>query len=553
MNLQPNTEIRLLRVPLDLSYTNQISFNSKKDQEAYFKDKTKYTYDEVSYQRKDSFMRIDLNFDELYDVNYVMYKNNTMPDKWIYAFVTRMEYASENSTYVYIETDVFQTWWFDMDFHESFVEREMIDVNEDVPGANLIDEGLEFGEVKINGTAELEGLNPLFIVAYSRNPYDDKLTTDKPSAQGTITNGIPTGVFYCVCSRPMLQGLLDTINRKGFGEAIINVFSVPAFAFVGFNGWTIADVSNPDKELLWWITSDSSAPAYIVTLISTPNNLDGYVPKNKKLLQYPYLYIGFNPCNGNQKIYRYEDFKNGSPSFKFYSEVNPNPSVYMIPQNYRGLKNNLSDSSVLSGYPQIAWVTDYFSSWSAQNSKIIDIAIQQEQYNYGANQGYTALEGYRKFIENFSSGSLASAGADLAVSNKKMIDQTQNHNYYILNTLAQKEKQALLPNQANLGTNSTLLGYNLINDNIFTRYNIKKQFAKRIDDYFSMYGYITNEVKIPNLKNRPNWNYIKTIGANITGDDISQEDITIIKSIFDNGITIWHNPDTFLDYSKNNR
>ena len=133
MNLQPNTEIRLLRVPLDLSYKNQISFNSKQDQEAYFKDKTKYIYDEVSYQRKDSFMRIDLNFDELYDVNYVMYKNNTMPNKWIYAFVTRMEYASENSTYVYIQTDVFQTWWFDMDFHASFIEREMIDVDEDVP------------------------------------------------------------------------------------------------------------------------------------------------------------------------------------------------------------------------------------------------------------------------------------------------------------------------------------------------------------------------------------------------------------------------------------
>lgn len=133
MNLQPNTEIRLLRVPLDLSYKNQISFNSKQDQETYFKDKTKYTYDEVSYQRKDSFMRIDLNFDELYDVNYVMYKNNTMPNKWIYAFVTRMEYASENSTYVYIQTDVFQTWWFDLDFHESFIEREMIDVDEDVP------------------------------------------------------------------------------------------------------------------------------------------------------------------------------------------------------------------------------------------------------------------------------------------------------------------------------------------------------------------------------------------------------------------------------------
>lgn len=423
-------------------------------------------------------------------------------------------------------------------------------------GANLIDEGLELGEVKINGTAEIEGLNPLFVVAYSRNPYDDGLSSNKPSAQGTITNGIPTGVFYCVCSRPALQGLLETINGKGFGESIINVFSVPAFAFVGFNDWTLADVSNPDEELLWWITYDSSAPAYTVDLISTPNNLDGYVPKNKKLLQYPYLFIGFNPNNGNQKIYRYEDFSNGSPSFKFYSEVNPNPSVYMIPQNYRGLGNNLSDSSVLSGYPQIAWVTDYFSSWSAQNSKIIDISMRQEEYNYESNLGYTALEGYKGYVSGISEASISGslqAGSDLAVANQRMKDLTQNHCYYILNTLAQKEKQALLPNQANLGTNSTLLGYNLINDNIFTRYNIKSQFAKRIDDYFSMYGYATNEVKLPNINTRPNWNYIKTIGANITGEDISQEDMSIIKNIFDNGITIWHNPDTFLDYSQNNR
>ena len=133
MNLQPDTDILLLHVPLDLSYKNQISFETIKEQEKYFKSKKVYEYNEVSYQRKNGFMRIDLNFDELYNVNYVMYKNNTMPGKWIYAFVSRMEYASENSTYVYIETDVFQTWWFDMKFHECFVEREMINVNDDVP------------------------------------------------------------------------------------------------------------------------------------------------------------------------------------------------------------------------------------------------------------------------------------------------------------------------------------------------------------------------------------------------------------------------------------
>lgn len=54
--------------------------------------------------------------------------------------------------------------------------------------------------------------------------------------------------------------------------------------------------------------------------------------------------------------------------------------------------------------------------------------------------------------------------------------------------------------------------------NIFTSYTIKAQFAKRIDDFFSMFGYLTNELKLPNIDNRPNWNFIKTTDINITGN-----------------------------------
>ena len=96
------------------------------------------------------------------------------------------------------------------------------------------------------------------------------------------------------------------------------------------------------------------------------------------------------------------------------------------------------------------------------------------------------------------------------------------------------------------------MGYDYIDNSIFTRYSIKRQFAERIDKYFDMFGYSTNTLKVPNLNNRPNWNYIKTIGCNVIGD-IPQEDIETIKLLFDTGITLWHNPSTFLDYSQNNR
>lgn len=85
----------------------------------------------------------------------------------------------------------------------------------------------------------------------------------------------------------------------------------------------------------------------------------------------------------------------------------------------------------------------------------------------------------------------------------------------------------------------------------FYKMNIKQEYAKIIDDFFTMYGYKVNQVKIPNITGRPNWNYVKTLEANILGD-IPQQDLQELKNILNSGVTFWHNSNTFLDYSQNN-
>ena len=47
---------------------------------------------------------------------------------------------------VYIKTDVFQTYQFDVDYKPSWIEREMVNVADDLIGSNLLNEGLECGE-----------------------------------------------------------------------------------------------------------------------------------------------------------------------------------------------------------------------------------------------------------------------------------------------------------------------------------------------------------------------------------------------------------------------
>ena len=91
----------------------------------------------------------------------------------------------------------------------------------------------------------------------------------------------------------MIQGLLDSINSKGFGDSIISVFSIPVLAVVGFNGWTLDHLIDDNNSFLMWLVTDFKANPQTLNLVARPSSIDGYTPRNKKLLTYPYLYLRF--------------------------------------------------------------------------------------------------------------------------------------------------------------------------------------------------------------------------------------------------------------------
>ena len=223
----------------------------------------------------------------------------------------------------------------------------------------------------------------------------------------------------------------------------------------------------------------------------------------------------------------------------------------------------------LSGYPNISYKTDVFNTWLAQNQEILNLTMQSENNSYqqqtinnnvdmvknavstGINtaSGLTSKnsDNQKQGVSDLVSGMLTAVSQGL---NQGFLDV--NHELNIQMQMAQVEKQKMLPDQANLSSSATILGYGLINDNIFNTYTIRREFAEKIDRFFDMYGYKTNTLKVPNLNNRPNWNYVKTNAANLIGN-IPQAHLLTIKTFFDNGITLWHNPATYLDYSQNNR
>ena len=150
--ITPQSDVYLLKVPLEINDINQLTFSNATTQHNYFNSLPKIGLDNFTYQRKDGTIRYGAQFDSLLTYNYVMYRNDAFSNKWFYAFITGMEYLNDNVTAISIKTDTWQTWQFDLTFKPVLIDREH--TNNDTIGANTLPEDLELGEFVVNGDTQ---------------------------------------------------------------------------------------------------------------------------------------------------------------------------------------------------------------------------------------------------------------------------------------------------------------------------------------------------------------------------------------------------------------
>ena len=75
MAIQPNTNLYLLKCPLELSNKHQLTFSNKNQQFEYFSNLENLEIERISYQRKDSVIRYTAHIYTLLEYNYCMYQN----------------------------------------------------------------------------------------------------------------------------------------------------------------------------------------------------------------------------------------------------------------------------------------------------------------------------------------------------------------------------------------------------------------------------------------------------------------------------------------------
>lgn len=534
-NVNNITEVRLMNVPLDKDYIHTFYFMNRNAQQDYFIIQSlDRRYTNLSYQRKDSFIRVPDQYDSILSCNYVMYKNAAYSDKWFYAFITDMKYVDEGRTDVYIETDVIQTWLFDYIVKDSFVEREHVDF--DGIGYHTVPERVELGEYICNKHTKsgyCKDYDLLIVVGTTKTPDGDNVS-------GMLYNNIYSGIRYYTFANnsegaTQLQDWLESFEGEGASEAITCMFLAPKRLTQLKDDHTTSGSNWVDTH---YINSGDTQSTINTEIDMTTRTLDGYTPKNNKLLTYPYRYLLVSNNAGAAVPFQYEQFQlkmNGvttgiSPRFVIEGCLCPGTSIRLIPQNYKGELRYDEEGINLGKYPCLNWTSDVYTNWLTQNGVNIALSVAGSAVSIAGGIGLIAT----------GAGALAGAGA------------IAGGILGIGNAVGEVYSHSMIPPQSQGNLNSgDVVTASGNNDFHFYDMSIKNEYAVIIDQYFSMFGYKINRVKKPSFGHRENYWYTKTIDVNIDGA-IPSKDLQKIKDCYNKGITFWCNTANIGNYSVSN-
>ena len=588
MTFTPDSKVRLCSVPFS-DYTNVLSFKNNDEARAnYFISKTVYNLTDVngySYVKGNGAIRVNKSKDSLYNVNYIMYRNDHFGSKWFYAFVDSLEYINANVTELRFSIDVWQTWESALNFHESFIVRQHIKKVDDTIGANLQPEGftnLRYVEEKAQ-RYDLGELGLMFIVACVT--YWDGTNFIKQCKTKSI-DGVYSGLYYVPFYSS--DSLVSFVNKYLVAEAehskeIVAIYTVSK-DFIGKNNPNFREGVplgyNPNSDstdsFTWHSLSyhDGTNKLTKIDIQPDPGAQPQYItPNNKKLLTFPFTKIVLTNNNGSSVTYRQEFFDDideytTGDLMSFVIKATPLlPSCTICyPYNYR--LGDQTEGLILNGYPQCSWVSDTYQQWLALNQNTLKyqqltpiINLGVSNFNNmissatGGASGYISSAGQidsaRTTQGQFSgiAGAIANRVSSLGTQINNTVNNLVSTGEQIWSFYAKKADMELQPNQSNGSYNSANIQL-AIDKLCFTicYYRLSYEQFKQIDNYFDKFGYAINDFKPVNYNNRSNFDYIETSQVLIEGD-VPEDDMNTIKSIFNNGVRIWHKPDTFLNFS----
>lgn len=548
MTVMPDGELRLIPdIALDRTYEHTLWFDSAQEQADYFISKSTKSYTSMSYNRVgDGVIRIQGSIAYLDQMCYMMFRNTKQTNhaygnKWFYAFVTSAKYLNENTVELTYELDLMQTWLFECHLNKCFVEREHSAT--DVPGDNIVPENIPVAEyVYTNPThPTLDGLtmNDLSIViAYNKGVLDlyGKLVELNEGKPGSFTHWRDVfigGTYYGISfvSAPLDKGVVSALGGIyrdiDFCNTILCSFVMPTMFL------------SPELKF-----NDYNNRATMT--VGRNTTFDGYEPDNMKLFTYPYTCAYVTSFRGKGNEFAFEWFSpKGSATFNVEGALSLQPGAMAYPTNYRRMSKFLEGAVTIPSYPVCTWGEDGLTEWINNN-------LFKSMVGLGATAIGASVAPATTVIPALTGGEI-SAGE---VRKKHMEVSTSAQGTYVRQQVGSEAVKALAGAVNSVFDPGTVHGSPTSDLLMGTDYgrrimgfckHLTYQSARAIDEYFSLYGYAVNRVKVPTRNNRPCWSYVKTKGCTAHGY-LPSGDLRAICDIYDKGITFWKKDVTIGSY-----
>lgn len=573
------TDIRLISgVPFTNDYKNTRWFNNVSEQVTYFNAKTPvHRINEANFQRMtgETFIACDLGIEALKSVNYVMFKNTQFSTKWWYGFVTRLEYVQRKRTNVYFQLDVIQTWMFDFKFKPSFVVREhcLQYKNDGSPVVNTIDEGLNYGlDYDIVSVKNFKPTaNIYYLVIVTKSSLHNKGTTTENTITASV-NGIPQPLCYYIHpfklngSTPEVNvgsSVADLTNIKDFlsnifsqKSAVNNIVSMyvtehfgynPAFngtgtlVYLSANNFEVARIADGETMNINTIYV-KDLPEYQPNVIDCGDKYADFKKVNEsKLLMHPYCVTILDDFKGNRLEIKNEYLNTKNLRVMIMGSLGvSNKVAYTLPDYLTfNLKDDTDkyivsiDNSIINNNPQdVPIITDMLSAYLQGNRNSLENQKNSIIWNGIMSAIGGGVSGTGMGVGSNALG-MASVGTSVVSGMGNTVLQLQAIQ------AKQKDISNVPPQMVKMGGNTAFDYGNDYSGFYIIKKQIKNEYIELLEDFFKMFGYKVNKVKLPNLKTRKYWNYVQTMSCMITGD-FNTEDLNEIRQIFDNGITLWH-------------
>lgn len=576
----PNGKLYVGTVKWSNDYKNVMLFSGRSALKSFMESHLTQIRNDFIWTDPNTYVDILSTVQDVESLNYVYYiPDSSYTNTFFCCFVTRYECLAPHTIRLYLELDVFQMYHYSAKYFQSYIDRAIISKADDADRNNFLPEPVSAPldiETKLNDILTQSMWQPVWVLhsasyyEYSDHKYyyqgigthntygeygrfidnleelktvlknygrksAEEIAEDVGQASGNQTwKDWINAMFAGTAGTDVVEAVKSTTSvadLQDHRDELIGLYAIPKWLYLKY----IADGGNSnyaDNQRTALSQSEASPTIGGTTTltINTSTLANGYTPRNKKLLSSVCRGYVLSNKTGLQIPFRPE---------LFGSHASATITLYGITMSTGGYHFTISN----------------YSNYQTANGEVA--------YNSERRVGYDANTGINKALAVIGAASgIASGATQMATKNPvAMLSGAGEIGQNLVSAI-----DSLGTKEQHFGSNGDLLRITGDRPQLhWYEMNPTYDQCAAIDSFFDMFGYSIQRHYNP-LKYiykyedgaynrakplRQKWDYIKTSGINLQASAPANYE-NKLKSIFDSGVTLWHDYAHFGDYSQTN-